>query len=125
MDAAAIEALATRFFTAIEAGDLPGVRACYADDAVIWHNTDGRAQDVTANLRVLGWLMANMADRRYEDVSRVVVADGFVQQHVLRGTAPGGEPFELPAMMRVWTADGRVTRLDEYFDSAHVTALIR
>ncbi|MCC7257297.1 MAG: DUF4440 domain-containing protein, partial [Gammaproteobacteria bacterium] len=35
-----ITALARRFFDAIEQGDIATVRAIYAPDAVIWHNTD-------------------------------------------------------------------------------------
>ena len=35
-----INALADRLVAAIEAGDVEGVAAIYADDAVIWHNTD-------------------------------------------------------------------------------------
>jgi ketosteroid isomerase-like protein len=46
-----------------------------------------------------------------------------VQQHVLRGTAPDGTPLEVPAMMRVTVADGRITRLEEYLDTAQVAAL--
>ena len=35
------DALAARFFAAIEAGDIDAIRAIYAPDARIWHNTDG------------------------------------------------------------------------------------
>ena len=36
-DLDAITALARRFFDAIEAGDVAGVAACYADEVAIWH----------------------------------------------------------------------------------------
>ena len=45
MDAAAIEALAQRFITAVETGDIDTARDCYAEDAVIWHNTDELEQN--------------------------------------------------------------------------------
>ena len=118
-----IDELAERFFDAIEHGDLDGVRAVYAPDAVIWHNTDQAEQGVDANLRVLAWVVRNIKERHYGDIRRVVVNDGFVQQHVLTGVGPNGRRFSLPAMMRVWVQDGRITRLDEYLDSAHVDAL--
>ena len=38
MDEAAMRALITRFFDAIERGDIDTVATTYAPDAVIWHN---------------------------------------------------------------------------------------
>ena len=118
-----IEQLASRFFQALERGDVAAVGECYAPDATIWHNYDQLEQARDANLRVLRWVVDNVAALRYEDVRRVVLDDGFVQQHVLRGTAPNGTPLEVPAMMRVTVANGRITRLEEYLDTAQVAAL--
>lgn len=117
--------LADRFFTAIQTGDVETARAIYADDAVIWHNDDQREQPAAENLQVLAWMVRNIPDRAYTEVRRDVVAGGFVQQHVLRGTTKWGAAVELPAMVRVWCEDGRITRLDEYYDSAHTAALRR
>lgn len=115
--------VAQRLFAAVARGDVESVRALYAPGIAIWHNTDGIAQDSEANLRVLAWMSKNITNMRYEDVSLVESESGFVQQHVLRGTAPNGEPFELPACMVGVVKDGLITRLDEYFDSAHVGPL--
>ena len=115
--------VADRLFAAIEAGDLEAVRALYAPDAVIWHNTDGAEQTVEQNLRVLRWVVDNLADRRYEEVRRVSTESGFVQQHVLRCTRRDGTPVEVPACLVVTCAAGRITRLEEYLDSAHVARL--
>jgi uncharacterized protein len=117
-----IESLADAFFAAIEAGDVERIRELYAPDAVIWHNFDQVEQNVTDNVRTLSFVVRAVASRRYADVRRVILDDGFVQQHVLRGDAPGGR-LEMPAMMRVWTADGRVTRVDEYLDPAQAAVL--
>jgi hypothetical protein len=68
-------------------------------------------------------MVANVSDRRYEDIRRVVLDDGFVQQHVLTGIAPSGARLDVPAMMRVWVENGCVTRVDEYLDSAQVSVL--
>jgi ketosteroid isomerase-like protein len=118
-----IDALATRFFDAIEAGDLAAFESCYSDDAVIWHNYDRRRHKKALNVAVLGWLVAQVSDLHYEDVRRTILPDGFVQQHVLRGTAPNDAPLDVPAMMRVWCADGCITRIDEYLDSLHLLVL--
>ncbi len=75
-------------------------------------------QTVEENLVVLGWMAAHLRDVRYEEIRRQATASGFVQQHVLRATLPGGAPFELPACLVIDLDDqGRITRLVEYLDS--------
>ena len=118
-----IESLATAFFEAVEAGDLDKIKSIYAPDVVVWHNFDKREQTLEENLRVLKWMVANVSERRYEDIRRVVLDDGFVQQHVLTGIAPSGARLDVPAMMRVWVSGGCVTRIDEYLDTAQVSVL--
>jgi len=117
--------IADRLFEAIEAGDIDAVRALYAPDAVIWHNDDGVEQTPEQNLRVLQWVIDNLRDRSYEDVRRSVTDTGFVQQHVLRFTRPDGQRAELPACIVVTCSEGRITRLDEYLDSAHIARITR
>lgn len=117
-------ALADRFVRAIEAGDLEAVRACYASDARIWHNTDGVEQDVEDNLKVLAWMARKLPGRRYRLLRREALADGFLQQHVLEAGLPDGAPWRLPACLVVKVAEGRITRLDEYLDSAAVATLM-
>jgi ketosteroid isomerase-like protein len=115
--------VAERLFTAIPKGDLDAVRALYAPDAQIWHNHDGVVQDPAANLAVLGWVVKNIRAIRYEEIRRQATPAGFVQQHVMRGTAPSGKAFELAACIVCTVVDGRITRLDEYLDSAQLGAL--
>jgi len=119
----AADELADRLFAAIEAGDIDAVRALYAPDAVVWHNNDGVEQTVEQNLRVLQWVVDNLADRAYEDVRLHLTPTGFVQQHVLRFTRADGTRQEIPACLVVACADGRITRIDEYLDSAHVSRI--
>jgi ketosteroid isomerase-like protein len=116
-------AIADALFAAIEAGDIEAVRALYAPDAVIWHNNDGVEQTPEQNLRVLRWVVDNLRDRAYEDVRRIVTDDGFVQQHVLRFTRGDGTRQEIPACLVVRCTDGKITRLDEYLDSAHIVRI--
>ena len=66
-----------------------------------------------------------MSNLRYEEIRREVLRDGFLQQHVLRGTAPDGSALEVPAILRVYCHDGVITRLEEYLDTAQVKALNR
>ena len=125
MTPAEIDALAARFFAAIAAGDVDAVASCYADDAVVWHNYDQVDQPKADNLKVLAWLVGAVPDLSYDEIRRTVVDRAFVQQHVLRGTAPDGTPVEVPAMMRVEVAEGCITRVEEYLDTAQVAPLRR
>ncbi|MBK9544437.1 MAG: nuclear transport factor 2 family protein [Dehalococcoidia bacterium] len=111
------------FFAAISRGDIDAVRAIYAPDAVIWHNDEKAEQTPDRNLKVLGWVTRNIKDMRYEEVRRHETPTGFVEQHVLRGVAPNGAPLEIPACIVCEVRDGRITRLDEYLDSAQTAAL--
>ena len=122
-------ALAARFVAAIEANDIDAIRAIYAPDARIWHNTDGidfAGQTVDENLKVLAWMGRFLSDKRYDIIARSETATGFVQQHVLRATITAtGEAYAMPACIICTVVDGRITKLDEYMDSAHVTPLTR
>ena len=108
--------LADRFIAALEAGDEATVRDCYAADAVIWHNFDGIEQSVDDNVASLHWLRSVLSDCRYDIVRRELLPDGFLQQHVLRGTAKSGKEVAMPACVVVRVDEGRITRLDEYLD---------
>jgi ketosteroid isomerase-like protein len=115
--------IADELFAAIERGDTEAVRAIYAPDAVIWHNNDEVEQTVDQNLAVLRWVCDNLTDRAYEDVRRIEHEGGFVQQHVLRFTKDG-ERRQIPACIVVTLSpEGRIARLDEYLDSAHVARI--
>ena len=121
-EVAAIAALAGRFFDGIEAGDVDTVAACYAPDAVIWHNTDGLEQGPAENARTLRGLVRHFSNRVYDQRRLAAFPGGFVQQHVLRAVWADGAAVELPCCIVCQVANGRITRLDEYFDSAHVAA---
>jgi uncharacterized protein len=122
MHADEIANLADRFFAAIEQGDIAQLRTLYANDATIWHNYDQLDQPAADNLVVLTGLHERVRALRYTDIRRTLLADGFVQQHLLVGDAPGGR-LEMPAMLRVFTADGRVTRIEEYLDTRQAAVL--
>ncbi len=115
--------VATRLFDAIAGGRIDDVRALYAPDAVIWHNHDGVEQTVAENLTTLGWIATHLGDVEYTQVRRQFTADGFVQQHVLMATNRRGERVAVPACIVATVREGRITRIDEYLDSAHVALI--
>ena len=99
------------------------MRACYAPDAKIWHNNDGLEQTVDQNLRVLKWMIRTLPERNYRVLRLEALSDGFLQQHVLEATLPDGRTWTLDACVICRVADGLITRLDEYLDSAQTNAL--
>ncbi len=110
--------LAERFVGAIQSGDTATVRACYAPDAKLWHNTDGVEQTVDQNMKVLDWFIRTLPDRNYRLLRREALPDGFMQQHVLEATLPDGTTWAMDACVVCRVKDGVITRLDEYLDSA-------
>jgi hypothetical protein len=83
-----------------------------------------KEQSVEENLRVLAWMTRNFPSRRYRVHRRVAIPGGFLQQHTLEATTPGG-PFDMPACIVVEVRQGRIARLEEYLDSARITELTR
>jgi uncharacterized protein len=113
--------LADRLFAAIASNDLDALRnEIYAPDVVVWHNNDNHEQRIDENLKVLNWLSRKVTNRRYEEIRRQATDTGFVEQHVLRGTAPSGKELEIPACLVVTVTGGRI---DEYIDSAALAAM--
>jgi ketosteroid isomerase-like protein len=115
--------LAEALMSAIQRGDVEAVRQLYSPDAVIWHNFDGVEQKAEENLVTLQWVTTNIASLRYEEIQRYPIPNGFVETHVLRGTAPNGTELDVPACLIGFCEDGRITRLEEYLDTAQVAAL--
>ncbi len=114
---------AKKFVGAIQAGDVDAVRACYAPDAKIWHNSDNIEQTVDQNMKVLNWFIGALPDRFYRVLRVEALPDGFMQQHVLEATLPTGERWAMDACVVVKIENGVITRLDEYLDSAKSAAL--
>lgn len=115
--------IADRLFRAIEDGDLDTVRSLYAPDIVVWANFDNRDQTLDRSMKVLGWLCSTLRDRHYDVRRRDVIPGGFLQEHVLRGTAPDGSTIALSACIIATVADGLITGMHEYLDPTAVSAL--
>ena len=124
IDPAISLALADRLFAAIDANDQDALRnEVYAPDVIVWHNNDNHGQRIDENLKVLRWLHRNVAGKRYEEVRRQATPTGFVDQHVLRGTAPDGTELNIYACLVVTVSEGRIARIDEYLDGNAIAAL--
>jgi ketosteroid isomerase-like protein len=124
----AMTAVADRLFSAIENGHVDAVADMWAEEITVWQLGDGKTRNKTRALRVIDRFVAITRDRHYDVLSRAPfgsgLAEGFVQQHVLHGTARDGTPYRMRVAIIVWIgADGLITRVDEYFDPAALEPL--
>lgn len=116
-----IRAMATRFFDAIEAGDIETMQNSFTPDAEIWHNTDELIVTPAQTAQTLTGMVTRIKNREYADRRLTTFPGGFVQQHVLKGVRVHDDgPVRLPCAIICKVENGKITRLDEYFDSAHV-----
>jgi len=107
--------ISDRFFAAATAQDLDALRALYAEDARIWHNWDDHEQDVEENLTSLGGIPQRYDSFGYDGVRTVELPDGFLRQHDILAER-GGRSVRVPAILRGYVSDDRITRIEEYFD---------
>lgn len=117
------EALAGRLFSAIAVGDIDTIRACYAEDALLRNHAgapDMGPDDVVGLVQLVS---EKLPDLVYDQIRRQPTPTGFVQQHVLVGTGTGGEEFAIPVCCVGTVENGRITRMEEYADSAAFGAL--
>lgn len=116
-----ILALAKRFFDAIEQGDIATMQNSFTPDAPIWHNTDELEVTPAQTATTLTGMVKRITNRKYAERRIHAFPGGFVQQHALTGnrTHDGGA-VRLPCCIVCEVKHGKITRLDEYFDSAHV-----
>jgi ketosteroid isomerase-like protein len=112
--AAAIDA----FFAALSRGDIAAARTCCTEDVRIWHGFDRLEQDLDQAAE--GWtrFIATFPERDFVDVRRSATSNGYVQQHLMVASTPGGPRLAWPVCVLVRVRDGRIARLDEYMDRA-------
>jgi ketosteroid isomerase-like protein len=115
--------IARRLIAAISAGDVDAVAALYHEDLIGWRNVDRRELNRRQMLKIIGFLASGVKDLRYDDVRVATTPRGYVQQHVLRATAPDGRAVEVPACLVVEIAEGQIRRIDEYMDAAALAPL--
>lgn len=120
-EAAAIADLAKGFFDAIEAGDIQAMQYCFSPDAAIWHNSDEKIGTPAETAMVLASMVSRIDDICYAERQLRIFNGGFIQQHALIGRRKSdGGAVRLPAAIICQVENGKIIRLDEYFDSAHV-----
>jgi uncharacterized protein len=111
------EAIANRFFAAIERGAAAELEAVYHKHVKIWHNFSRSEQARDVNIALLLKLQS-LGSVRYVDTERYVAGDTLAQHHVLQITKNGESVMEVPAAIFITVRGGQIVRLVEYIDSA-------
>jgi ketosteroid isomerase-like protein len=117
-------ALVDAFARAIARGDADGLRALCAPDAVFWLNLGPVEMPAAERLALIERERAHTRSMAAVDVRVTPTADGFVVQQTSVVTMPSGDELRIPVCVLVTVRDGRVTRVDEYADSAAAGPLI-
>jgi ketosteroid isomerase-like protein len=122
-DTAAVHALADRFVAALEHGDEAELAQLYHPDLRFTIRTAGATYDRDAALRNFRTMWPHLHDVEVEVVDRQITEFGFLSQQVLRATIADGTRLSVPMCMIFQLRDGRIVRIDEYFDAAAVGPL--
>lgn len=108
---------------AISERSIEGLARVYSEDFKIWHNFDNKTQDRAENLAFLTQIFASFTSLGYVDIRRELTESGYVQQHVLVGIVNDGRKLEMPCCHISQVHDGKLRRVDEYFDPAPLYVL--
>ncbi|MCJ2188447.1 nuclear transport factor 2 family protein [Novosphingobium beihaiensis] len=114
-----------RMYDAVERGDMPALGACFIPDARIWHNVDEVEKTVDTAAIALTHLCQSSTRLSYEDRRAVEAGNIRFVQHVITASLKSGDELRLPGMMRIELADdGRIARIEEYYDSRDTDPLM-
>ena len=117
-----VEHVVNAYFDAIQKFDFSTVSRLYSESLTVWHNFTDSEQDKASNLQGLRAIEAFTAIH-YHIIERHVVGNRVAQRHRLQVTRADGRSFDLPVAIFLTVEHGQITRVDEYFDSAQLTAL--
>jgi uncharacterized protein len=112
--------LANALAEALLAGDATKLEELFDPAAVLWHNFSGHEDARDSFVPGFVRFAAAIKSLRFEEVRRVGTPTGFVEQHTLTGQTAEGSPVAIRECLIATVKDGRITRLNEYLDSAQL-----
>ena len=124
MESDQINMIADELFRSVEKLDMVALDRVYAEDVVVWHNTDNIAQSKIDNIKLLSGIPALFDVFKYTNIRRQVLTEGFVQQHDLVLKSKRGVEFIVHVCMVVKVKGNHIIRIDEYMDSAQINAAL-
>lgn len=111
-------AVADAWTRAMREGGREQIERLIAPDIKMWRNTTRAYQPRADFIELAVSLSKTLPGFRYAEIRCAPTANGFVQQHLICGTGPSGQPFEVAACIFCEIRDSRIVRMDEYYDSA-------
>jgi ketosteroid isomerase-like protein len=109
--------IAKALFEALAGQDDQSVRRLCAPNVRVRQN-NGQPMDLETLLAFNGAVGRVVKDFRYCDAVRSATVAGFVEEHSVKGTLPGGNTLDLAVCVVAEIKGGKVTDIREYFDSA-------
>lgn len=116
--------LAERLIAVLTTHDVEATRELLAPDLVHWLNLGEQEQGADGLLAVMARERACVRDTEVRLRRRHDTGAGFVLQLDVDGTTVSGRSFHIPVCLVVETDGERITRIDEYADSAAARPLI-
>lgn len=118
--------LAHRFIAVAAARDIEGMRALYHPDLIMWHNTD--QLELSREEHLESYVRNNMLVKaiHYSNIRVTPFENGYVQQHSIRAEIEGGREMNIACCLVARVEDGKIKRLEEYYDSGafHAAGLV-
>jgi ketosteroid isomerase-like protein len=118
-----MDALANRFFSAIERADIDAVEQAYAPDVEYWINVTGESLGLDAILEMVRLFSHKVKGLHYDVESREFFPGGLVQRCKITGELASGEALAVPLCLILYVENGRIARLYEYIDAASIMPL--
>jgi predicted ester cyclase/ketosteroid isomerase-like protein len=115
--------LANALFDSIESGDERRFLSLCTSDCRVLDTTEGSDIPIAREAQFLATLPGLFKKFKYAQRSYAATADGAVLQHSLQGESQSAHTVDLPIMIRMYVANGKVRRLEEYYDSSHTGAI--
>lgn len=116
--------LARTFFDAIQAGDTATARALCAEEFQLVQN-GGPPMNADRLIAFTSAVLTKVPDFRYEDCVTAATANGFVEEHRVRGTLPDGARMDLAVCVVADVEDGRISCAREYVDGVAAAGLAK
>lgn len=112
------------FFAAIAQGHWSEAMGRIHPSASAVQYVSGQEVNARELLQSMQAMVESLEHFAYENPRRVVGQDAVVEEHVVCMTPKSGKPIRLDVCIILrFDAEGRIIRIDEYFDSASVARL--
>ena len=121
----ALERLTQDFFAAITRRDWSDALERVHPDGRAMQNISGEEVDARTLLNSMRGLVESLKSFSYENPRRILGEHAVVEQHDVRMTREDGREIVLDICILLhFDEDGKITRIDEYLDSAQVAAFL-